>query len=146
MLFCVVPVVGMALKDMPEAELRDASGINNLMRNLGGAVGIAVVNTWLIAFAQLHGARLAEALGRGGDAAGALRGLAARFGGAGLDPARSGELAARVASDRVASQALTLAFDDVSRLSAYIFLAGFLILPFCPGSPLTRSVRGAMGH
>ena len=146
MLFCVVPVVSIALRDMPDDELRDASGINNLMRNLGGAVGIAVVNTWLITFAQLHGAGLSQALGRGGDAAGAFRGLAARLGADGFDPARSAGLAARVATDQVASQALTLAFDDVSRLSAYIFLAGFLILPFCPGGPLTRSPRRAMGH
>src|SRR6516225_2611308 len=67
-LFSMVPVVGLALKDMPDAELRDASGFNNLTRSLGGAVGIAVVTTWLTEFASQHGAEISQAIGRGGDA------------------------------------------------------------------------------
>ncbi len=55
LLFCLVPAVGMALGVVKASELRDASGLNNLSRNLGGAIGIAVVNTWLLDFARLHG-------------------------------------------------------------------------------------------
>ena len=57
----MVSVVGMALRDIPEDQLKDASGFNNLMRNLGGAVGIAAVNTWLIAFTSVSGCRSARA-------------------------------------------------------------------------------------
>lgn len=146
MLFCVVPVVGMALKDMPEEELRDASGINNLTRNLGGTVGIAVVNTGLIGFAQLHGALILQALGRGGETSSALASLATRFGAAGMGPLQGGEFAVRVASDRIAAQALTLAFDDVFRLSAWIFLGCLVILPFCRGGPMTQGPRRQIGH
>ena len=46
-MLCIVPSVGMALTGFAMAELRYASGLFNLMRNLGGAIGIAVVNTWL---------------------------------------------------------------------------------------------------
>jgi hypothetical protein len=51
------------------AELRYASGLFNLMRNLGGAIGIAVVNTWLGDNTRLHVARL----GRGWARPAALR-------------------------------------------------------------------------
>jgi len=145
-LFSMVPVVGLALRDMPENELRDASGINNLMRNLGGAVGIATVNTWLIAFASRHGEQLLESLGRGGDTTGSLMSLAGRFGGAGYGADRAGALAADVAAGRLGAQALSLAFDDVFQLSAFIFLACFLIVPFCRGGPMTQGQRRTLGH
>ncbi len=45
------------------AELRYASGLFNLMRNLGGAIGIAVVNTWLQDQTRIHVARFGEGLG-----------------------------------------------------------------------------------
>ncbi len=54
MLLCIVPAVGMALNGVPPDQLRYASGLFNLMRNLGGAIGIAVVNTWLIDFTREH--------------------------------------------------------------------------------------------
>src|SRR5215469_14799895 len=87
-LFSMVPVVGMALKDMPDDDLLDASGFNNLTRNLGGAVGIAVVTTWLTDFARRHGAEIAQAIGRGGDALGPLTALGSRIGATGAGPDR----------------------------------------------------------
>ena len=95
-LFTMVPVVGMALGGMPQVELRDASGFNNLMRNLGGAVGIALVNTWLIDFLGVHLASLADAVSHAPEAAAnALTGLAQGFGAAqGIEPGRAGQIAA----------------------------------------------------
>ena len=53
-MLCIVPSVGLALGNFEGAELRYASGLFNLMRNLGGAIGIAVVNTWLQDATRLH--------------------------------------------------------------------------------------------
>ena len=52
-LLCIVPSVGMALNGVPPEELRYASGLFNLMRNLGGAIGIAVVTTLAAGFQPL---------------------------------------------------------------------------------------------
>jgi len=41
----------------------------NLMRNAGGAVGIALANTWLADNTRLHALRLSEALGQSAKAA-----------------------------------------------------------------------------
>ncbi len=72
--------VGLALGGFEGPELRYASGLFNLMRNLGGAIGIAVVNTWLQDMTRLHALRLSEALGmsaRGADAM--IAGLSHQF-------------------------------------------------------------------
>lgn len=42
-----MPSVGLALNGLGAAELRYASGLFNLIRNLGGSIGVATVNAWL---------------------------------------------------------------------------------------------------
>jgi MFS transporter, DHA2 family, multidrug resistance protein len=44
-LFCILPITNVALEKQPAAELANASGLLNLMRNIGGAVGIGLVDT-----------------------------------------------------------------------------------------------------
>jgi DHA2 family multidrug resistance protein len=142
-LFTMVPVVGMALRDMPDEELKDASGFNNLIRNLGGAVGIAAVNTWLIDFSRLHAASLIAAVGRGSDTAtSTLAGLVIQFGQSGIEPSRGAGIAAQTLMQRLSTQALTLAFDDVFRLTAWIFVGCLILVPFCLGGPMSQRVRG----
>ena len=46
-MFCLLPPTRIALGALPEAEVADASGLFNLMRNLGGAIGIALIDTIL---------------------------------------------------------------------------------------------------
>ncbi|HVN00680.1 MAG TPA: MFS transporter, partial [Caulobacteraceae bacterium] len=133
----------MALRDMPDEELKDASGFNNLMRNLGGAVGIAAVNTWLIEFSRLHAERLVASIGKSSDTAlSVLTGLVGRFGENGIDPSQGRSLAAATMLQGVRTQALALAFDDVFRISAWIFAACLLLVPFCKGGPMSERVRG----
>jgi DHA2 family multidrug resistance protein len=138
-----VPAVGMALRDMPDALLKDASGLNTLMRNLGGAVGIAVVNTWLIGFTQSHGAGLGDALGQGASAIDAITGMAQMLGASGVAPAQALQMAAQTLAGGVTLQALTLAFDDVFQLSAWLFFAAVFIIPFCRGGAMTQQGPGA---
>ncbi|HTD28032.1 MAG TPA: hypothetical protein VK660_01450 [Xanthomonadaceae bacterium] len=57
-MLCIVSSVNLALSGFEMAELRYASGLFNLMRNLGGAIGIAVVNTWLQDYARINVARI----------------------------------------------------------------------------------------
>jgi DHA2 family multidrug resistance protein len=60
--FAVAPTVTLALGSLPPERLRFASGLFNLMRNLGGAIGIALCGTILNDRANLHFLRLAEHL------------------------------------------------------------------------------------
>jgi DHA2 family multidrug resistance protein len=135
-LLCIVPAVGMALNGVAPAELRYASGLFNLMRNLGGAIGIAVVNTWLQDFGRVHALRLGEALGEMPDKAGELiRGLTAYAGRFTPDPAYAASLAQAQLARMVGREAATLAFADVFRLMAWGFIAALAIVPFCKPAP-----------
>jgi DHA2 family multidrug resistance protein len=142
-LLCMVPAVGLALRDIPDHELRDASAFNNLLRNLGGAVGIAVTNTWLIRFSAAHGATLAQSLNRG-QALQALTDLTTRYGAQGVAPSQGTLIAGRRLADQLSAQALTLAFDDIFGISAWVFIAAFAVVPFCRGGPMTQRLGAAI--
>jgi DHA2 family multidrug resistance protein len=60
--FAVAPTVTLTLGGIPPARLKLASGLFNLMRNLGGAIGIAACGTILNDRTNLHFLRLAEHL------------------------------------------------------------------------------------
>ena len=46
-MFCLLPPTRIALETLPHKQVPDASGLFNMMRNLGGAVGIALIDTVL---------------------------------------------------------------------------------------------------
>ena len=52
--FIFVPLTTMAMGTLRKREMGNATGIYNLMRNIGGSVGIAVVTTLLARGAQIH--------------------------------------------------------------------------------------------
>jgi DHA2 family multidrug resistance protein len=58
MMMAMVPVNNIALGTLEPALLKNASGLFNLTRNLGGAVGLAVINTVLNDRTDLHISRL----------------------------------------------------------------------------------------
>ena len=74
--FAVAPIVTLTLGGLPPERLKLASGLFNLMRNLGGAIGIAVCGTLLNNRTNLHFLHLAEHLNSANPAvpAGALEG------------------------------------------------------------------------
>ncbi|HZZ37451.1 MAG TPA: DHA2 family efflux MFS transporter permease subunit [Caulobacteraceae bacterium] len=141
-LFCIVPSVGMALNIVPDEDLQDASGLNNLMRNLGGAVGIAMVNTWLGDFFAGHMLALSQGLGAAPDVARqAVADLAARLAASLPDPARAVTAAQASLGQIVGLEALTLAFQDVFRLLAWLFVAALAAVPLCRGGPLSHRMH-----
>jgi DHA2 family multidrug resistance protein len=131
-MLCIVPSVQFALSGFAGPDLRYASGLFNLMRNLGGAVGIAMVNTWLADTARLHVQRFGEAMGQPHSRAAELvTGLAAQIGRTTSDAAQALLMAQGELAKVVARQALTLAFNDVFRLMAWIFVVALVMVPFC---------------
>jgi DHA2 family multidrug resistance protein len=135
-LLCIVPAVGMALNGVAPSELRYASGLFNLMRNLGGAVGIAVANTWLQDFTRLHMVRLSEGLGAAPVRAGEMIRSLTQYASAWTpDAGRALQMAQAEMGRIVGRQAATLAFADTYRLMAWLFIAALVIVPFCKPAP-----------
>jgi DHA2 family multidrug resistance protein len=136
LMLCIVPSVNMALSGFSPAELKFASGLFNVMRNLGGAVGIAAVNTILQDQTRVAMLRIGEAMGH--DSAhitSRIGELAGRLSVVAPDP-RQALLMTQGLLGRVASrEALTLAFDDVFRLLAWIFIGALVMVPFCRPAP-----------
>ena len=131
-MLCIVPSVGMALEGFAGNELRYASGLFNLMRNLGGAIGIATVNTWLVDFARIQAARFGESLGGTPDTAQqVMAGLAGRLGAMTPDPAHAMLMAQAMMGHVVERQSLVVAFDDIFRLMSWMFVAALVMVPFC---------------
>jgi DHA2 family multidrug resistance protein len=136
-LFCMVPSVAMALNNLPDAELKGASGLSNLMRNLGGALGIALVNTGLQHYFAWHIQQFGQGLGRmPQEAMAALSGLAQRLAASLPSPDQAPAAARAAIGELVAREALTGAFQDVFRLCAYAFFAALIALPFCQGGSM----------
>src|SRR5260370_6008104 len=60
MMFAMVPTNNIALGTLPPDRVKNASGLFNLTRNLGGALGLAVINQVLHQRTDLHISRLQE--------------------------------------------------------------------------------------
>jgi DHA2 family multidrug resistance protein len=63
--FLFVPLNTIAYSGLPPGKSNDASALINLMRNLGGSVGISIVQTMLARRSQFHQARLVETITNG---------------------------------------------------------------------------------
>ena len=142
-LYCYLPCNRVALGHLPPERVPNASGLYNLMRNLGGAVGLAVIATMLTRRLDHHMLRLSEALTAGrGIAVDTLAGLTAQLTptmGAGAEAA-----ALKILWRMTRREALTLAFADVLLLMAGVFVVGLLLLPLL--QPVAKEAGGGDAH
>src|SRR5262249_38974008 len=52
--FIFVPLTTVALGTLPNEQIGSGTGIQNLLRNIGGSIGISFVSTMLSRYAQAH--------------------------------------------------------------------------------------------
>jgi DHA2 family multidrug resistance protein len=64
-MFCLLPPTRLALGQLVPADVPDASGLFNLMRNLGGAIGIALIDSVIYGRAPVHAQTTIDLLKRG---------------------------------------------------------------------------------
>ncbi len=131
----IVSISVTSFATLPPERLKDASGLFTLMRNLGGAVGLALINTVVLWRYALHWGRLGEHVNPGApqvqerlDAMTALattRGLA--------DP---DAVAIRQLAREVQQQALVMSYADCFTLLTVLFLIAACV-PFLLKRPPT---------
>ena len=119
LMLCMVPINNLALGTLPPSMLKNASGLFNLTRNLGGAVGLAVINTILTRRNDMHYDRLAEHVRWGNpEAEQMLHNLTAKYNAAGMDGAT---IALAKMSGMVRQQATVMSFIDVFFILTVLF-------------------------
>jgi DHA2 family multidrug resistance protein len=121
--FVFVPLTTMTLSRLPKQEMGNATGIYNLMRSIGGSIGIATVTTMLVRGAQAHQNYLAANAGAGNPVAGGLvRGLQAQLFSQGADMVTAHQKALGALYRSVQQQAALMAYMDNFRLMAFLAL------------------------
>lgn len=138
---CIVSISNTSFATLPADQLKDAPGMFTLLRNLGGAVGLAMINTVVLTRYNLHWERLAEATNPARPEIQArmdmMRELAVSRGHA--DPDAS---AVRMLAGVVNEQALVMAYADCFFLLSLMF-AAVAFVPFLLKRPPTMEQAAA---
>jgi DHA2 family multidrug resistance protein len=128
--FAVAPTVTLTLGILPPDRLRSASGLFNLMRNLGGAIGIAVCGTILNDRTNLHFQRIAEHLTYANTSmTNLVQTMAARYGAAWGDPLHGQAAALKKLWLLVYREAQVQTFADAYLAIAACFALAVLMVP-----------------
>ena len=59
-MFCLLPPTRLALGTLSKSRVPDASGLFNLMRNLGGAIGLALIDTVIYSRSPVHALEITD--------------------------------------------------------------------------------------
>jgi DHA2 family multidrug resistance protein len=121
LMFCMIPINNLALGTLPLDRLKNAAGLYNLMRNLGGALGLALINTMLGVRSDHHFARLRESVSWSRETAtDSVARLGARFSERG---AEAEMIAIRRLTELARREALVMSFADLFLLLTMVFAA-----------------------
>ncbi len=128
--FAVAPSVNLGLGSLPPERLKYASGLFNMMRNLGGAVGIAVCGAILNDRTNLHFVHIASNLTpANGAMEQLLHGMTGRYAAALGSPAAGHAAALSQLWHLAYREAQTLAFADAFRTIMVAFALATLLVP-----------------
>ncbi len=126
-MLAMAPVNNIALGTLPPELLKNASGLFNLTRNLGGALGLALINTLLNDRTDFHISRLHDRVTWGNaQAVDLLNMLTQKFQGMG-DASR---MALKQLSQIVHRQAVVMSFGDTFYVLTVFYVALTLLVLF----------------
>jgi DHA2 family multidrug resistance protein len=135
-----VPLTNLALADLPMEKIPNGTGLFNLMRQLGGSIGIALSATVLPRLETQNRAILAEHLTRfSAEAQARLAALSSALLARGLSPGEAETRALAILNGQVTRQAMMLSFERIFIMFGWSFA---LALPMLL---LMRKGRGFAG-
>lgn len=144
--FIVLTIGNFAMHGIPSADTASASSLYNMVRNLGGSVGIALLSTTLSDRAAFHAARLGEGVTAYDRATlERLDGLGAMLLAQGGDPGASAGRALQLIDRLVVREAYVMAYNDSFWFIALSFFACIAVIWFA--DRITAPSRdGAQAH
>ena len=142
--FAVAPAVTLGLGSLPPERLRYASGLFNMMRNLGGAVGIAVSGAILNDRTNFHFLAIASRLTPANGAMDRLiDGISQRYG-AVLGSPQPGHAAALKELWQLAyREASTMAYADAFRAIMVAFVIATILVPLMRSGATPKAAANA---
>ena len=124
-----VPLATLAMGTLKNEQIGNASGLFNLMRNVGGGIGISMVNTLVARHQQIHRAELVQNIAPQNPAFqqtfNSIRGLMSQSAGPGVADQRAYGLI----QNTLDQQSAAFSYVDVFRyLALACFICGFIVL------------------
>ena len=139
LIFCYLPANLIALSSVPVDRLKNAAGLYNLTRDLGGAIGLATIGTIMNNRLHFHWNRLIEDINPARSAVQQfLDAQAGRLDS--LIPGDSTQAATRLLANLVEREALVLTYNDVLLLIGGVFVFALVLMP------LVRRPQSLMAH
>ncbi|HEX3861879.1 MAG TPA: DHA2 family efflux MFS transporter permease subunit [Stellaceae bacterium] len=139
LMFCYLPANLIALGSLPPDKLKNAAGLYNLTRDLGGAIALATIGTIMNARLHFHWSRLIENINPARPVVQQfLDAQSGRFDS--LIPGDPGKAAMQMLAGVVQREALVLTFNDIILSLGVLFVVGLLMMP------LVRRNRSAIAR
>jgi DHA2 family multidrug resistance protein len=129
--FVFVPISSMAISTLSNERIGNATCVFNLLRNIGGSIGIATAQTFLVRRTNFHETRLQADLPQSGMRLQQQVQVAGAYLGRQLGPAAGQRAALGMTYRQLEQQAMLLSFVDVFRWTALVaFLAAVAVWLF----------------
>jgi DHA2 family multidrug resistance protein len=129
--FIMLTMTNFAMHGLEPSETASASSLFNMMRNLGGSTGIALLSTSLVNREHFHSARLGDAISLyAAPTQERLEQLTLFFISKGADPARASDQALLSIGSLVRREAFVMAYNDAFFVIGLVLLAGVGALVF----------------
>jgi len=124
-MFCILPPTRLALGQLAPALVPDAGGLFNLMRNLGGAIGIALIDTVIYSRAPIRAQAIATRLHNGDVEAAKVVGIPLK-----LFLAQPPSLTDAGIQPMIERLALVQSINEAWLMIALLTMAALLCVPF----------------
>jgi DHA2 family multidrug resistance protein len=139
--FVFVPLTTLAMGRLRKQEIGNAAGIYNLVRNVGGSIGIAALTAAQVRGSQIHQSYMgANLTASNGVSSSVIGSLASKFATGGANPVLAHTLAMGTVYNNLQRQAAVLAYADNFRLLGYMAI-GCIVLAFLFSRP--RPAQGS---
>jgi MFS transporter, DHA2 family, multidrug resistance protein len=139
-----IPLTTMALSTIPRHRMSDATGLNSLLRQTGGSIGLAVFATLL----SRNATRIRDILASNvsmsrPEVMARVQGMQRMLQGRGMDPPSAQRTALRMIDLQVRQQAMIISFEKMFMLAGIAFL---LVLPLVLLLKAPKSAQGVDVH
>ena len=128
LMMCYIPANLIALSSVPQDKLKNAAGLYNLTRDLGGAIALATIGTVMNNRLHFHWNRLIEDINPARPAVQHFLDMQSNRLDA-LVPGDTGRAAVKLLANLVQREALVMTYNDAIMLICSLFVAALFMMP-----------------